>query len=198
MSSDHQRAAGFACIQELRSPIERSRRARITLHLACVAILLIEAMAACAGSTGTAGPTPSPGSEDKVDITSRGGDLDEQRLLDIAWAALEPNTSSHDRANWEGGEMRRVEGGEVADEFDDERPGYGCPGPTPQANRRVEPDATYWFVQIKRRPATPPPGVTPISPTAPPQVPEPFMYQATFLIDDSGKVVARKLYCVIY
>lgn len=198
MSSDHQRAAGFACNQELRTPIGRSRRARTTLCLVCLAILLLLAMAACAGSTGTPGSAPSPGSENKVDITPRQDDLDEQQLLDIAWATLEPNTSSHDLANWEGGEVRRVEGGEVADEFDDERPGYGCPGPTPQANSRVEPDATYWYVQIKRRPATPPPGVTPISPTAPPQVPEPFMYQATFLIDDSGKVVARKLYCVIY
>jgi hypothetical protein len=196
--SGHQRAEGIACKVWSPSPIGRPRRARTTLRLACLAIILILAMAACAGSTGIPGPTPSPDSQNKVDRTSGRDDLDEQHLLDIAWAALEPNTSSHDLANWEGGEVRRVEGGEVADEFDDERPGYGCPGPTPVANSRVKSDGTYWYAQIKRRPATPPPGVTPISPTAPPQVPEPFMYQAIFLIDDSGQVVARKLYCVIY
>jgi hypothetical protein len=38
-----------------------------------------------------------------------------------------------------------------------------------------------------------------ISPTAPLVVPEPFMYQAMFLMDAADdQVVARKLYCVIY
>jgi hypothetical protein len=79
------------------------------------------------------------------------------------------------------------------------RTGYGCPGPTPPANDEIQPTRAYWYVQMVPRPATPPPKETPISPTAPPNVPEPFIRQALFLIDSSdGQIVARKLFCVIY
>jgi hypothetical protein len=91
----------------------------------------------------------------------------------MACAALEPNTSSHDPANWELVEARQVAGQDVAAEFDDDRPGYGCPGPTPQ------------------------PDVPTLSPTAPPLVPEPPIYQAFFRVDAEGQIVARKLFCVI-
>lgn len=144
----------------------------------------------CSCSGGTASPGP-----DAVPVREA---LDPQRAFDLAWAALEPNTSSHDPANWELGEVRRVKGREVAEELEDERPGYGCPGPKPPANRLIKAGDAYWFVVLKRRPATPPPEVPTISPTAPPLVPEPFMYQALFLVGEEGEIVARKLFCVIY
>ena len=53
-------------------------------------------------------------------------------------------------------------------------------------------------IYLAPRPATPQ-AATPLSATAPPTVPEPFIYQAHSLIHlTAGEVVARKLYCVIY
>jgi hypothetical protein len=147
------------------------------LRMGLVIAVLALALAACSGPT-------EP--------------LSEQQVLDVAWEALEPNTSSHDRANWEGAEVRHVAGREVAEQFEG-RPAPGCPGPTPPANGAISPSGAYWYVHLKRRPATPVPQTGTIPPTAPPVVPEPFMYQAMFLIDPAaGQVVARKLYCVIY
>jgi hypothetical protein len=119
-------------------------------------------------------------------------------VRDLAWRALEPNTSSHDPANWEVLDLRQVVGREIAKDFEG-RPAYGCPGPTPVANASIAGSKTYWLVQFQKRPATPPAGATPLSPTAPPNVPEPFIYQAFFLLDPgNGQVVARRLFCVIY
>jgi hypothetical protein len=179
-------------------------QAKVGPRLLWLAVALILLLTACAGATSTPGPVASPAEPQVFDINSGEAPLDDQHLFDIAWQALEPNTSSHDRANWEEGEVRRVAGRDVADEFDvaddtdGARPGYGCPGPAPPPNGKIEPSGTYWYAQLKRRPATPPPDVPTLSPTAPPLVPEPFIYQAFFLIDRSGQVVARKLYCVIY
>lgn len=197
------RRASRDCSQGIaRSPIFsrtlRFSHARSGPVLAWLAVSLFLVLSACAGATGTPGPVASPGEPQVLGIDSGQARLDEGHLFDIAWQALEPNTSSHDRANWEGGEVRQVAGRDVADETDGARPGYGCPGPAPPANARIEPSGAYWYVQLKRRPATPPPDVPTLSPTAPPLVPEPFIYQAFFLIDPGGQVVARKLYCVIY
>jgi hypothetical protein len=158
------------------------------VRLGSIIALLALALSACGGQTAT------PDSVAPLDRES----LDPRQAFDLAWAALEPNTSSHDPANWELAEVRRVSGQEVAAEFGDEQPGYGCPGPTPQPNRPVKASGAYWYVTLKRRPATPPPDVPTISPTAPPLVPEPFIYQAFFLVDAEGEIVARKLFCVIY
>lgn len=125
------------------------------------------------------------------------GTLGEQQVLDLAWRALEPNTSSHDRANWEAVTVREVTGLQVADEFADAS-AWGCPGQTPPANREIGPSSRYWFVEMKKRPATPKPQMGTPSPTAPPLVPEPFIYQAMFLLDAGGEVVARRLFCVVY
>jgi hypothetical protein len=121
----------------------------------------------------------------------------QEQAVDAAWEALDPNTSSHDRANWEVAEARQVTGSDVMGDFDD-RPAPGCMGPPPPDNQEIDPDGDYWYVHFERRPATPIPGPE-LSPTAPPNVPEPFMYQALFLIDPAdGGIIARKLYCVIY
>jgi len=58
----------------------------------------------------------------------------------------------------------------------------------------------YKPVQFQPLPATPlsPEGEM-MSATAPPRIPEPFLYRADLLLEaESGKVVARRLYCVIY
>jgi len=124
--------------------------------------------------------------------------LPEAQVLSRVWQALEPNTSSHNQANWEVVESRSVSGREVSERFAGE-PDPGCvPGPTPPPNRPVSLNTTYWYVQMRPRPATPLPG-TPLSPTAPPRVPEATVVQADFLVDpDTGDIVARKFGCVIY
>lgn len=127
---------------------------------------------------------------------SRTESLTEQEVLDVAWKDLEPHTSSHDRANWEVVDVRQVKGREVAETFEREQP--RCIWPTPLPNETISPSATYWYVELKPRPATPLPGEK-ISPTAPPRIPEPFVYDAFFLINPAdGQVVARMLHCVIY
>jgi hypothetical protein len=159
-------------------------RWRSFLLLVCLTLLLT----ACSGRVGTP-------SEQQL-IT-----LNEQQVADIAWQALEPNTSSHDQAAWETVSVETVTGHEVQDLFEGEPvPGRCAPGPAPPDNDRIAPRSSYWYVQMKPHLATPRPQPTEqFSPTAPPSVPEPFVYQAHFLLDaGTGQVIARKLYCVIY
>jgi hypothetical protein len=127
--------------------------------------------------------------------------LSEQQVVEFVWQALEPNTSSHNLSAWEIVGVQAVTGREVQDLFAGEPVPGGCaPGPTPPNNARIALDGSYWYVQMQPRSATPRPQPTEqFSPTAPPAVPEPFVYQAHFLVDAStGQIVARKLYCVIY
>ncbi len=60
------------------------------LRMGLVIVVLALALAACSGPT-------EP--------------LSEQQVLDAAWEALEPNTSSHNRTNWEVAEVRQWSGG---------------------------------------------------------------------------------------
>jgi hypothetical protein len=127
--------------------------------------------------------------------------LDEQQILDIAWQALDPNTSSHNRTAWEVIVVKFVAGRDVQDQFEGGPVPGGCaPGPTPPGNASIAPDGSYWYVEMQPRSATPQPLPTELySPTAPPRIPEPFVYQAHFLVDAiTGEVVARKIFCVIY
>ena len=146
-------------------------------------IAFVSLVCLCFISTACAPPTDSI-SEDKVG--------------EIVWQALEPNTSSHNRAAWEMSEARLVTGEAIRDQFEGE-PGCG-PGPEPPENSTIAKDSSYWFVQFKPLPATAMPYPTEqYSPTAPPLKPEPFVYQADFLVDAAtGEIVARKIYCVIY
>jgi hypothetical protein len=130
-------------------------------------------------------------------IACGGSALTEQKVIDIAWQALAPNTSTGDRAIWQVIEARQVKGRDVAERFAGE-PSLGCwQGPTPAPNGEIQSGAEYWYVKLMPQPATPLPART-ISPTAPASIPEPFLRQALFLLDSDGQVVARKLYCVIY
>ena len=140
-----------------------------------------------------AGCQPAPSSPSSVP-------LGKGQVIDIVWQAFDPNTSSHDRTAWEF-EVRSVTGQEVQDLFTGRPIPGGCvPGPTPPDNVSIVPDGPYWVVEIQRRPVTPQPLPTEYySPTAPPNIPEPFVYQARFLVDAiTGQVVARKISCVIY
>lgn len=167
-------------------------------NLCAVGLLAVVALALCACAAGTPDVTPAPGSDTEEGTGEAASVLSQEQVRDLAWQALNPNTSSHDPANWEVIELRQVKGREMAGEFEGQ-PAYGCPGPTPSPNALFAASKTYWFVQFQKRPATPPAGATPLSPTAPPNVPEPFIYQAFFLVDPgSGEVVARRLLCVIY
>ncbi|GAP09269.1 hypothetical protein BECAL_00410 [Bellilinea caldifistulae] len=128
-------------------------------------------------------------------------ELDENQAGDLAWQALRPNTSSGDRAAWQISLIEQVSGAEIAENFNAEPAAGGCvPGPALPANREIAAQGTYWYVQFQPVPATPEPvDAETISPTAPPRIPEPFLYRADLLIEaDSGKVIARRLYCVIY
>jgi hypothetical protein len=127
--------------------------------------------------------------------------LSQQQIVNIAWKALEPNTSSHNQSAWEIVDMQSVTGQEVQARFEGEPvPGRCAPGPTPPGNATIILDSSYWYVQMKPHSATPQAQATgQFSPTAPPNIPEPFVYQADFLVDAStGQIVARKLHCVIY
>jgi hypothetical protein len=124
-----------------------------------------------------------------------------QQVGDIAWQALEPNTSSHNQAAWEVISLQTVTGRDVQDRFEGGPIPGGCaPGPEPPENAAIALDGSYWYVQMKPRLATslPEPSEQ-FSPTAPPNIPEPFVYQADFLVDaGTGQVTARKIYCVIF
>jgi len=127
--------------------------------------------------------------------------LGKQQVVDIVWQALEPNTSSHKQFAWEIVSLQAVTGREVQDLFAGETVPGGCaPGPTPPDNVRIAPYESYWYIQMQPRSATPQPQpAVQFSPTAPPAVPEPIVYQAHFLVSaGTGQIAARKLYCVIY
>jgi len=123
----------------------------------------------------------------------------EELVLDAVWTALEPNTASHDRGNWDVVEIYQIKGRQVDNRFEGE-PAPGCwSGPQPPENGDVKPGRTYWLVQMIPKPAAPVPGQGTPSPTAPPNIPEPFLRAAHFLVDSqSGNIAARKLLCIIY
>jgi hypothetical protein len=125
--------------------------------------------------------------------------LSESQVLPIVWEALEPNTSSHDRLNWLVADIYTSKGIDVIERFRGE-PTTGCwYGPKPPENGDIRTDKLYWYVFMKPVPATPLPSKETPSPTGPPNVPEPFLKEAYFLVDPVfGNVVARKLICVIY
>jgi hypothetical protein len=149
-----------------------SQRRRFLAALCLTALLLL---AACANS---------------------GGSLDENQAADLAWEDLSPYTSSKDRDQWQTIEVRRVQGREVAEEFEG-RVAPGCPISEIPENESIRDGGSYWYVQFKPLPATPSSRPT-LSPTAPPFIPEPFVREAHFLLDDEGQIVARSLHCVIY
>lgn len=125
--------------------------------------------------------------------------FNQEQIIDFAWDALEPNTSSHNRSSWQVKEVRMENGDEMAERFEGD-PAPGCwSGPEPAENKGIKPGEEYWFVFMVPKPATSMPVMDTPSPTAPPLIPEPFLREAYFFLDkETGEIVARKLICVIY
>jgi hypothetical protein len=125
--------------------------------------------------------------------------LSEKQVVDIVWLALEPNTSSHDKTAWEIVTVQEVTGQEIQDVFDDANTYCGF-GPKPTNNVQISLNNSYWYIQMRPRSATPQPIPTELySPTAPPIIPEPFIYEVHFLVDArTEQIVARNFYCIIY
>ncbi|MEN8242707.1 MAG: hypothetical protein ABFS17_12345, partial [Chloroflexota bacterium] len=101
-------------------------------------------------------------------------EMNQSIIIDAVWDQLEPNTSSHDRSNWQVVEILFVTGEQVFERFEGD-PASGCwSGPKPVENRSINFKANYWFVFMTPKPATPAPFNDTPSPTAPPLIPEPF------------------------
>ncbi len=170
------------------------RRLRIANQLRLRLALVVLALVAVACTD--QGETPeSPTSTPEPSVEGLG----QSQIMDLVWEALAPNTSSGDRANWEVAVAQQVLGRQVAEQFEGE-PAPGCwKGPTPEENGEVIAVNMYWYVRMQPRPATAVPQQGTVSPTAPPIIPEPFLRDAYFLLDPiDGRVIARKLLCVIY
>lgn len=115
------------------------------------------------------------------------------QATDIAWRALEPNTSSQNRRNWEMKQAQRVSGRDVVAEFTP----FGldeCPIPLPPENQAIRAASEYWYVRAE--PISSSKATSGAGKTGEVANPEPFLKAASFLIDPfSGQVVARKFVC---
>lgn len=142
--------------------------------------------------------TPARSQSQEVDPEEKPA-ISQSQVIDIVWDALEPNTSSHNRSNWQVVEVQLVIGESVAGRFEGE-PAPGCwAGPEPVENKSINSKENYWFVLMTPKPATPMPFYGTPSPTAPPLIPEPFLMEAYFLVDpETSDIIARRLICVIY
>jgi hypothetical protein len=120
-----------------------------------------------------------------------------QSAIDAAWTALDPVTTSHNRANFEPVEVLQVTGKEVEKTFANQKTNASCWGTRVPANSSIGADTQYWFVHLAHRAMTPMPA-TRVSPTQPPAIPDWNIPEAFFLIDaHSGQVVARIIPCVV-
>jgi hypothetical protein len=123
--------------------------------------------------------------------------INEQTAVDAAWQALDPYTSSHNRAYWQATTVRLEQGANVAKEFEHNPIGSGCWGPTPTPNISISSNTTYWYVVMQKKPMTAVPK-TRVSPTEPPLVPDWNIYEAHFLVDaNNSQVLARSLRCIV-
>ena len=124
--------------------------------------------------------------------------MGQDQAVDLAWDALQPNTTSGNPDNWEVNEARRVTGREVVGEFADAR-FINCPGPMPPENKAIKASSEYWYIKVIPSPTTAETQGEEISTDIPPQIPEPFISEVLMLIDVfSGQVVARKFSCLAY
>lgn len=141
---------------------------------------------------------PTISETQEVDTEEKTG-ISQTQVIEIVWIALEPNTSSHERSNWQVVEAQMAVGESVAERFEGD-PAPGCwSGPEPIENKNINPKENFWYILMTPKPATPVPFPGTPSPTAPPLIPEPFLMEAYFLVDpETSKIVARKLLCVIY
>jgi hypothetical protein len=123
----------------------------------------------------------------------------EQQVENIAWQALNPYTTSHNRDAWEIIEIKKVVGSDIIDQFENQDY-YGCnTAANLVSDSGVDPSKVYWFIHMEPRPTTPLPVPSKLwSPTNQGFLPEPNLYNALFLIDPvSGQVLVRRLGCAI-
>ena len=162
------------------------------LHLYALTVVMILTIISCSIFT------PADDRLQEVDPEEM-PELSQAQAIDMVWEALEPNTSSHNRSNWQVVEAQLVPGESVVERFEGE-PAPGCwSGPEPVENKDISGTKEYWYVLMVPNPATPEPFYGTASPTAPPLIPEPFLREAHFLVHpESGDIPARKLICVIY
>lgn len=115
------------------------------------------------------------------------------QVLDIAWGALQPNTSSQNRTNWEVVEAAKVLGRDVVNLFSPNGLDR-CPIPQPPENQAIRASSEYWYVRTK--PIAAFPAGSGSSNPGEVSAPEPFIKTALFLIDPfTGQITARKFIC---
>lgn len=132
-----------------------------------------------------------------ADCSPATSSITEPQAIDIAWQTLEPYTNSHQRGYWQAAEVQTVTGKDLPVVFQKPRDEY-CFGSRKPAGEEISSAGRYWFIEMRPIPATAIPE-TPLSPTAPPRKPEPFIPQAFFLIDrTSGSVAGFRIQCVVY
>jgi hypothetical protein len=122
--------------------------------------------------------------------------LNQEQALDIAWQALQPNTTDQNRGDWDIIEVKRVAGGEVVQEFALSR-SNNCPGPVPPDNQAIKNTSEYWYIKTLPHALVAAARKGTITATSDQKLqPTPAVYEAVFLIDVyGGQVVARKLTC---
>jgi hypothetical protein len=120
-------------------------------------------------------------------------------LFDNAWVALDPFTNSHEPTNWTVVDQKQMKGNALPEVFLTERSNYCFGSKTPPPEKALEESNNYWYLVLEPIPATESPQITKLSPTQPPDIPEPFVRRGLFLIDENtGVLVAFRLVCVVY
>ncbi len=119
----------------------------------------------------------------------------QQEALEIAWKTLDPNTTAHNRDDWEIHAAAKVRGSEVVKEFAQVHPA-NCPGPVPPDNMPIKLTSEYWYIKVLPHPEALRPSTETESPDLVLVKPEPNITEAEFLINlYGGEVVARKIIC---
>ncbi len=130
---------------------------------------------------------------------SRPSRLTQGQVIDLAWKALEPYTSSQRRENWDILQAEKVTGLQVVDQFGDVVH-RKCPGPALAENQAIHASGEYWYIKVAPKHLIedkPKPNSNSKVGSAPEGlIPEPILQEATFLIDPfSGQVVAQTFNC---
>jgi len=121
--------------------------------------------------------------------------INQQEALEFVWQALDPNTMSHNREDWEIHAADRVYGKDVVSEFAAIHR-VNCPGPSIPENKPIKITAEYWYIKVVPHPEALRRQQGTSSPELVPVVPEPNIEEAVFLIDlFNGDVIARKILC---
>src|SRR5512138_1528467 len=103
-----------------------------------LALLMPFALTGCQ-ETGTPVTPQAPTGTPVIQQAAVSAAVTQQAAIDAAWQDLNPITASHNRANFEPIESRRVSGNEIADRFKDTKTNSYCWGQKIPANVPVSP-----------------------------------------------------------